>query len=83
MKYEKSTENANGPCSTKSSGPGAMPCTSRAPMRMAVIGSPGIPSVIMGMSAPPAMELFADSGAATPSTQPLPNCSGSLLAFWA
>ena len=39
-------------------------------MRIAVTGSPGIPSVIIGISAPPVTALFADSGAAMPSTAP-------------
>ena len=52
-------------------------------MRIAVTGSPGIPSVIIGISAPPVTALFADSGAAMPSTAPSPNSPGRWLSFFA
>jgi hypothetical protein len=59
------------------SGPGARPWIIRAPIRIAVTGSPGMPKVIMGMSAPPVTALLADSGAATPATRPVPKVSGA------
>ncbi len=38
----------------------------------AVVGEPGMPSVIIGSIAPVEAELLAASGAATPSMAPLP-----------
>ncbi len=43
---------------------------------MAVVGEPGIPSVSIGNMDPVLAALLADSGAATPSSAPLPNFSG-------
>ena len=47
------------------------------PSRIAVVGEPGMPSVSIGSIDPVLAALFADSGATTPSTLPLPNESGS------
>ena len=47
------------------------------PSRMAVVGDPGIPSVIIGSIEPVDAALLAASGAATPATLPLPNVSPS------
>src|SRR6185312_9393526 len=58
------------------SGPGLNPHSTSAASSTAVVPEPGIPSVSSGTSAPPVSELFAPSGAATPSTAPLPNSSG-------
>ena len=66
--------------STKSMGPGMRPWTRNAPSIMAVMGSPGIPSVRTGIRAPPVTELLDDSEAMTPSIWPLPNFSGVLEA---
>ena len=44
-------------------------------IKTAVIGSPGTPRVIMGISAPPVLALLAASGAAIPSMIPVPNSS--------
>ncbi len=54
-------------------GPGLKPCINNAPRITAVTLSPGIPSVSIGMNAPPTAALFAASGAITPSTAPSPN----------
>ncbi len=43
---------------------------------MAVVPLPGMPSVSSGTSAPPVSELFAPSGAATPSITPVPKPRG-------
>ena len=40
---------------------------------MAVELLPGMPNVISGIMAPPTLELFAASGAATPASSPVPN----------
>ncbi len=53
-----------------------------APIKMAVVPEPGIPSVKRGIMAPPEAALLADSGPATPAIFPLPNESGSLLNFF-
>ena len=55
-----------------SKGPGARPWIRRAPINIAVTGSPGIPKVIIGIRAPPVTALLADSGAAMPWGDPLP-----------
>ena len=47
------------------------------PSRMAVVGEPGMPRVIIGSMEPVEAALLADSGAATPATLPLPKDSGS------
>ncbi len=49
---------------------------------MAVVAEPGMPSVSIGTIAAVAAALFADSGPATPSMAPLPNCSGCLDTFF-
>ena len=54
-------------------GPGFRPWMNRAPIMMAVTASPGMPRVIIGMNAPPTAELFAVSGATSPSIAPSPN----------
>jgi len=46
------------------------------PNKIAVVGEPGIPSVIIGSIEPVEAALFAASGAATPATLPLPKVSG-------
>ena len=56
-----------------SMGPGLSPWIYKAPMITAVTASPGIPSVSIGMYAPPMAALFAVSGAMTPSYAPSPN----------
>ena len=58
------------------SGPGLKPHSTSAASSIAVVPEPGMPSVSSGTSAPPVSELFAPSGAATPSTAPLPNSCG-------
>src|SRR5699024_6435941 len=58
------------------SGPGVSPCTRNAPSRTAVTASPGMPRVSSGTRVAPEVPLFADSAATTPSSDPLPNCSG-------
>ena len=50
---------------------------------MAAVTSPGMPSAIMVISAPPSTALFELSGAMMPSGVPLPNSSGVLEAFLA
>jgi len=66
--------------SVNSRGPGSRPQMTMPPSRMAVVGEPGMPSVSIGSIEPVLAALLADSGAHTPSTAPLPNFSGSLLA---
>jgi hypothetical protein len=63
-------------CWVISSGPGATPCTISTAIRIACTGPSGTPSASIGTKAPEAAALLADSGPATPSTAPLPNCSG-------
>ena len=53
-----------------------------APTISAITAFDGMPSVSMGMNEVCAAALFADSGAATPSTAPLPNSSGRLESFF-
>ena len=60
----------------KSIGPGISPHITMPPNSSAVVGEPGIPRVSIGSSEPVLAALFAVSGATTPSTAPLPNCSG-------
>ncbi|MNC92772.1 hypothetical protein D3C83_92640 [compost metagenome] len=48
----------------------------KAPSSSAITTLGGIPSVKSGMNAPPAAELLAASGPATPSIAPLPKRSG-------
>ena len=57
--------------------PGAMPWISIAPIISAITGLDGMPSVSSGMNDVCAPALLADSGAATPSTAPLPNSPGA------
>ena len=54
-----------------------------APSMIAVTMSPGMPSAIIMIKAPPAVALLADSEATTPSAIPVPNFSGVLDAFLA
>ena len=61
---------------SNSIGPGRRPHIIRPPSMIAVVAEPGMPSVSIGTMAAVAPALFADSGAATPSIAPLPNCSG-------
>ena len=68
-------QNKSGRCAI-SIGPGAMPCTMMAASITAVTGPVGMPSAIIGMKAPVAAALLADSGAATPSIAPWPKRSG-------
>ena len=56
---------------------------SSAPSMMAVTMSPGMPSAIMVMSAPPAVALLAASGAMMPSGVPVPKSCGRFDAFLA
>ena len=62
-------------------GPGTTLWISSAPSIMAVTMSPGMPSAIMVMSAPPAVPLLAASEAMTPSGIPVPYFSGCFDAF--
>ena len=59
------------------SGPGWMPWMIMAPTISAMTALDGIPSVSIGMNDVWAAALLADSGAATPSTAPLPNPRGA------
>ena len=63
-------------------GPGVMPWIIMAPSIMAMIELDGMPRVSSGMKDDWAPALLADSGAATPSTIPVPNCSGVLETFF-
>ena len=67
---------------SKSIGPGRKPHIIRPPSMIAVVAEPGMPSVSIGTIAAVAAALFADSGAATPSIAPLPNCSGCADTFF-
>ena len=58
--------------SMNSEGPGTMPCTTNTPMMMAVMASPGMPSVSTVIMAPPELELLALSAATMPSGLPSP-----------
>ena len=62
---------------TKSNGPGRSPQMIMPPSRIAVVGEPGMPSVIIGSIEPVLAALLAVSGAATPAILPLPKVSGS------
>ena len=53
--------------SSNSEGPGRSPCAMNAPIRMAAVPPPGMPSVRVGMRSAPATALLAASAAATPS----------------
>ena len=64
-------------CCVNNSGPGRSPQIIIPPNRIAVVGDPGIPSVIIGSIDPVDAALLAASGAATPATLPLPKLSGS------
>ena len=55
----------------------------KAPTRMTVKLSPGMPSVSSGTSVGPLTALLAASAAAMPSNSPLPNFSGVLEALLA
>ena len=57
-------------------GPGWMPWMVSAPIISAITALPGMPKVSMGMNEVCAPALLADSGPATPSTAPWPNCAG-------
>ena len=70
-------QNSSG-CCVITCGPGAMPWIIMAPIISAITGVDGMPSVSSGTIAPPTEELFAASGAATPSIAPWPNRSGVL-----
>ncbi len=65
--------------STIRRGPGVTLSAISAPSRMAVVPDPGMPSVSSGTKEPVQAALFADSGAARPLTEPLPNWSCSSL----
>ena len=56
-----------GACSWNRLGPGRSPCAMNAPMRIAALGSPGMPNVRVGIRSAPATALLAASEAATPS----------------
>ncbi len=63
-------------------GPGAMPCTISAPIIIAMVGLPGMPSVSIGMNEVCAPALLADSGAATPRMSPRPKVRGCRATFF-
>ena len=63
--------------------PGLRPLIISADSIMATVPSPGMPSVNRGISVAPVTALLADSAAAMPSTEPLPNSSGCLDMFFA
>ncbi len=65
------------------SGLGTTLWISSAPSMIAQSGDPGMPSAIMVVSAPPAVALFAASGAMMPSISPVPKRSGCFDAFFA
>jgi hypothetical protein len=62
--------------SSESIGPGVRPCSISAPSSMTAGGLPGMPSVTMGMSAPPMQALLAVSAEIRPAGSPLPKRSG-------
>jgi len=66
-------------------GPGISPWINSPESRMAVAGSPGMPSDRSGIIAPPVTALLAASGATTPAISPRPKRSGVLedLRAWA
>ena len=53
--------------------PGLRPWIIMAPSRIAIAKSPGMPKVMVGISAPPRWALLALSGAITPRMSPRPN----------
>ena len=55
--------------------PGFKPFIIRAESIMATVPSPGMPKVKSGIKVAPVTALLADSAAAIPSTEPLPNSS--------
>ena len=61
-------------------GPGWSPFTKNMPIKTAAMVEPGIPSVSSGIIEGPETALLADSGAAIPSTTPVPHFS-LFLAF--
>ena len=63
-------------------GPTCSPCSVKAPIKTAVVLSPGIPSDKSGTRAPPVNPLFAASEAITPSGAPLPSFDGSFEKFF-
>jgi hypothetical protein len=65
-----------------SPGPTGTPWSSSAPRITAMVPFAGMPSVSRGMKDDVAAALFADSGAATPSTAPCPNRSGVFDRFF-
>ena len=71
------------PCSDISSGPGLRPWATKAPNKIAVTLSPGMPNVNKGTRVGPLTALFAASGAAMPSNSPFPNFSGFCELFLA
>src|SRR5699024_993299 len=66
-------------CSDKNYGTACIHCKINAAKITAVVGLPGIPSIRVGIMAPPAAALLDVSGATTPSSQPFPNSSEFLL----
>ncbi len=70
------TDITSRPSRVNSSGPGTTPLLMSRPSSTAMAPEPGMPSASEGMSAPATMALFAVSGAATPSSRPVPNFSG-------
>ena len=69
------------PYSWNSVGPGLIPTSINAPSMTAVTASPGTPSVISGIIAPPVVALLAHSEAASPSIEPFPYKSGRRATF--
>ena len=59
-----------------------MPWMIIAPIISAITALDGMPSVSIGMNEVCAPALLADSGPATPSMAPLPNCAGSFESFF-
>ena len=61
-----------------------MPSVTKAPSITAMPELPGMPKNSVGSRLPPSLELFAASGAMTPSMRPLPNSSrrGELCTAW-
>ena len=64
-------------------GPGITLFNMSAPSNIMAGGEPGMPNVSSGTKAPPMQALFAVSAAISPSIEPSPNFSGSLLIFLA
>ena len=69
-------------CSVITEGPGWIPCMMRAPIMSAMTGLDGSPRVNIGTNDIWAPALLAASGAATPSSAPCPNRSGSRDTFF-